>query len=158
MKSRKDLPYRENKKTLTFAEGYRDYKKKMKKANKIPVDSTTYSKVNYEFNNLLMDYIFITGDKIRIPFGLGELLVKKYKTPDKSTKKLLNHQQTKKLGFNVYFNNKHSNGYYAIVCWKRFHKMLPQSTVFDFEPTPYNRRKLAALILTKDTMNRYKLA
>ena len=152
--SRKNLPFRINKKTITHEESFRNYRKQSKAAKKPYVNIDTYKAINREFNQVLVDFLISTGDNLKLTPLMGSIRICKHKIPE-GAKRKLKIRVSDELGKPVFFNNKHSNGYYAFVKWSRKRGSYYQSKIFDFTFTVTNRRKLSEAIIKDNTINKY---
>jgi hypothetical protein len=121
-----------------------------------------YKKILYTYNASLVAHLLETGDKIKMPFGLGELVVNKYKpkrykiAPDGTEYSNLpiNWQETKKEGKYVYYMNAHSDGYKYYWMWNYWKTRMKFSYIWKFEMARVNSRLLKTYL--KKPNSKYK--
>lgn len=116
---------------------------------------TDYKKILLHFNSLLVEHILQTGEKVKLPFGLGELSVAKYKPRrektfmDKSGQLTtipglpINWEKTRQHGKIIYHMNSHTDGHKYRWKWFRTKARFAGSSCFSFRPGRVTSRKLA---------------
>jgi len=122
-----------------------------------------WRKIIFTFNHLFRDYILETGEKGKLPWGLGVFAISK-----KKIKKLKVHdgkeyvnlpidwQRTKIAGKRIYNFNTHSDG-----CRFRWH-MFPResrffhSDIWNFKPCRDSSRKIAEYVKIPKQQELYK--
>lgn len=128
----------------------------------IDITFEVYKKIIYTYNQLLVSHLLETGSKVKMPFGLGELVVNKYKPKrykrDKEGKEHINlpidWKETKKLGKYVYFLNAHTEGYKFYWMWNYWKARLKYSSIWKFEMARVNSRLLKTYL--KKPNSKYK--
>lgn len=121
-----------------------------------------YKKVIYTFNSLLVTHLLETGDKVKLPFGLGELVINKYKPKKYVTNKdgkervnlPINWLETKKAGKYVYHLNAHTDGYKYYWMWNWWKSRIKFAFMWKFEMARVNSRLLKTYL--KKTNSKYK--
>jgi len=121
-----------------------------KKNPKIELSFDNYKLIIYTYNKKIGDYLLETGEIIKLPFGLGSLVINKYKP--KSTKITaagnempnlsINWQETKKLGKYVYYLNAHTEGYKYYFMWDYHKARIKYPYIWKFEMCRIHSRKL----------------
>ena len=133
------------KKSVTLKDFYEEYKGNL--------DWQTYQKIAKTFNYLLIKTLIETGDTYKIPKRLGGLTIRKAKGGGRF---FANNHYTK-TGEKIYFNNKHSDGYYARFHWdkKNSYMLLFSSKFWKFIPLRYHKRALAQHIFNNSIHKYY---
>lgn len=114
-----------------------------------------YKNILLQFNRRIIAHILQTGEKIKLPFGLGELSIAKY-TPrrektfmDKNGKLTtipglpINWQKTREHGKIIYHLNSHTDGYKYRFKWFKTKARFAGSSCFGFKPNRIASRALA---------------
>lgn len=121
-----------------------------------------YKKVIYTFNSSLISHLLETGDKVKLPYGLGELVINKYK-PKKYKKTLdgkefinlaINWVETKKEGKYIYYLNAHTDGYKYYWMWNWWKTRIKFAFMWKFEMARVNSRLLKTYL--KKPNSKYK--
>lgn len=119
----------------------------------------SFSKILYEFSYAYRDRILSTGEKVSLPFGLGELSINKKKTRrfNKFNKIILpvDWVATKKFGKKIYNFNEHTEGYKFKWIWFREKSRFPLSTLWIFKPSRKTSRKLAECLKAPQSQSQY---
>lgn len=113
-----------------------------------------WSKILYDYSYTVRDYMLDSGDKTKLPFGIGYFAIakkrpKKHKT-DPNGKVWINlaidWKKTKEEGKYMYLFNNHTDGYRYK--WKWFYKTARflMAGIWNFKPYRDNSRKLAEYI------------
>lgn len=118
-----------------------------------PSVEITYDKfkeVIYTYNSLLVTHMLETGEPIKFPFGLGEVVVNKYKP---KRYRIDNHgverinmpidwAETKKQGKHIYHLNMHTEGYKFYWMWNYWKSRIKHAWMWKFEMARVNSRLL----------------
>ena len=99
-----------SKNSIVQADFYRYYKKLCKAKGKVPVDYQTYCNITTDGNLIIKDKIVYEGERVQLPYRLGELFVQKYEnsyTEENKKKWKINWKATKEAGHVVYFESKY---------------------------------------------------
>lgn len=138
------------------------YEEFLQKNSSISLSFDDYKKVIYAFNISLVSHLLETGDKVKLPFGLGELVVNKYKPKKyiigKDGKEHVNLSidwvETKKAGKYVYHLNAHTEGYKFYWMWNWWKSRIKCAFIWKFEMARTNSRLLKTYL--KKTNSKYK--
>lgn len=118
-----------------------------------------FRKILYAFSYGIRDGVIETGDKISIPFGMGELSINKKKTRrlNKFNKIILpvDWVETKKHGRRIYNFNEHTEGYKFKWMWFRQRTRFPVSQLWMFKPSRKTSRKLAECLKEPNSQYQY---
>lgn len=132
-------------------EAYKLFKEKYPNS---PLTCIQYIRILHKFNELLTTHIMETGDKVKLPWGLGPItIVKKKQTTffEKDGKKYttlsVDWKTTKELGFKVYLMNSHTSGFRYKWWWSPKESRLFQSHIWIFKPCRKISRQLATYLL-----------
>jgi len=154
--------------------GIKDFFKLYRKISKNPVLYKKYAKVISEFNKEISRAIVEDSYEYRIPYRIGYLRIKKFKThfildnngnikvnylkPNwEATKKLwLENEQCKKDKKIVYHTNKHTGGFYFKWFLDKRTTNVRNMYVYAFYPSRYNQRLLSKTIKTKENIDYYE--
>lgn len=137
-------------KNISLIDFYKDYKNNAIKKN-IPYKSySEYSKILKEFNLRLRHKIIYEGEKVKLPYRLGELYIKKFENnfdPENSKKWRIDFKKTKELGHKVYFGSDYGYRWQ----WVKQKCVVKGKRYYSFKPC----RKASRLIA--DAINNKKL-
>lgn len=125
----------------------------------INITLTQYRNILKKLNKYYLDFLFETGKKIVLPYGLGELLITKYKLSAKPrydkdgnlyVKRAVNWGATKKEGVIVYHMNDHSDGYSYRFLWLKKNSKIPWAILWTNKMYGKVRVRLKNAILEGD--------
>lgn len=108
-----------------------------------------FQNIIYSFNYAFRDYLLETGDKGKLPWGIGDFSITKYK-PKKTKivdgKEIINlpvdWKATKLLGKKVYHLNRHTEGYKFKWQWFIESARFKMCEIFTFKPSRITSRFL----------------
>lgn len=122
----------------------------------IDITFDQYKKVLKECNRMIYMHALETGEKVKLPYGFGQIAVHKYKAKshtideqgNKHIKLPVDFKRTKEEGTVVYNMNFHTHGYRFK--WKLFVNSvrLYQSQIWVFRPCRTMSRELAKFIFS----------
>jgi hypothetical protein len=119
-----------------------------------------YGSIVRSFNTALAEHILTTGQRIRLPFGLGELSISKYKPKRHKTFTgksglpvtiiglPIDWQKTRSAGHLVYHLNAHTDGYRFRWKWFAATAKFDSARCFSFKANRAPSRRLAQLLKT----------
>jgi hypothetical protein len=127
------------------------------------VTKEDFKEINLLFFKLLSKEIIENGYVYKVPSGLGEIFIKKFKPSKKRaidfkmTNALyaehnLKNPDNKKI---IYHKNNHSFGYAGRWYWKKTKAILPNKSLYKLQPVRSNKRALAKSIKNNNTINKY---
>jgi hypothetical protein len=151
---------------------YRAYCKTVaKKAQKFKISKKEYRDICKEFINSIVDTALNNGQSIPLPYGLGDLRIRRSLTIppqglEKANRELKidwletnklwkEHPELKEKKQFVYFLNDHSDGWYAVWHWSKFNIRIKGKRAYSFEPCWTNKRRLAKLMKQPKWYQRY---
>lgn len=118
-----------------------------------PEVSLTYlqwKQIIYTYNYAFRDYILETGERVKLPWGLGSFTISKRKTKRsvifKGEEKMIlpiNWPKSIELGKRVYILNTHTDGYRYKWTWFPNDARIYQAFIWVFKPSRITSRKLA---------------
>ena len=127
---------------------------------KHPVINLTYDQwrnIVYFFNESFRDYVLETGDKVKLPFGFGEVSInkkKRRKLKEVNGKEYVNlpidWKKTKAKGKLIYNFNFHTEGYFFGWMWFKRTARFKQANLWSFKPSRTTSRLLSHYIKTND--------
>lgn len=128
---------------------------------KVKITYKQFCSIIYKWNELFMNNLLDTGDRVKLPYGLGPLCVTKYRqTKYKKNKEgiekislAINWVETKKLGKRVYITNFHTEGYKFYWAWVHREARFKCSFAWRFKAARVHSRKLASYL--KDSTNKH---
>lgn len=134
---------------------------------KYPEDIILYEEwreIIYTYNYLFRDYILETGDRSKLPFGLGAFAISKKKIKKTKTydgKEYVNLPvdwvKTKKAGKKIYNFNAHTDGYRFRWMWfNRGFRRFPHSDLWIFKPSRVSSRKITEFLRKPAQSDLYK--
>lgn len=133
---------------------------------KYPEVSLTYEEwreILYTFNKLFRDYLLETGERAKLPYGLGGFAVGK-----KKIKKIkvyqgkeyvnlpIDWQKTRKAGKRIYNFNAHTDGYSLKWYWFNDDSRFFHSDIWVFKPSRESSRKIAEYVKKSQQIEVYK--
>lgn len=114
------------------------------------VDYNTFKTVLHEYNDILMQKLFMNSEVVKLPFGLGSICIVKYRPKTMTPKSLsVDYKSTKELGKKIYHLNEHSDGYKFRLYWSKLPQTFPDRYKYQLSLVRANKRKLAQLIFNK---------
>lgn len=132
------------------------YEKFCKLHPDVKVSFEDWKKVIYTFNELFREYVLESGDKVKMPQGLGPFAVnKKKKKPYKNFKDkngnayvnlAIDWGRTKKIGKKVYHMNAHTDGYSYKWLWFGSDARFFLSSIWTFTASRETSRLLGSLL------------
>jgi hypothetical protein len=129
---------------LTLKDIYDFSRKDVVPGSKLDMKWPEFKRLAYALLNNYMDHILHDAGEVRLPYRMGLLRIRKFKT---RTRKLLrNHKVSNELGKLVLHLNHHTKGYYVRFFWRR--KNLIKVTglrPYSFIPNRNRRAELAKL-------------
>lgn len=142
-------------------DNYKDFCKKHPDLN---VSKDEWLKVIYEFNMMIVEHMLETGEKVKLPFGIGEFAINKRK---KKKVKMLNGKEfidlpvdwkkTREKGKIIYNFNFHTEGFSFKWKWFKNSARFKYSDLFYFKASRVNSRLLTHY-LTIDENYQHKYA
>lgn len=128
----------------------------------VDITFEVYKKIIYTYNSLLVTHLLETGERIKMPFGLGDLVINKYKPKRYRTDHLgrerinlpIDWKETKEQGKYVYHLNSHTEGYKFYWMWNYWKARLKFSSIWKFEMARKNSRLLKSYL--KKPNSKYK--
>lgn len=124
-------------------------------STKYPLFKLTFEEwksILYGYSEVLRDYILETGEKCKLPYGLGELSINKKKQcrftgKDKKFIALaIDWQASRKYGKRIYNMNDHTEGYRFKWIWFKSKALFKLSKLWMFKPSRVTSRKIAEYI------------
>lgn len=134
-------------------ENYNDF---CKKHSSIHLTFDEWRNILYSFNDSFRNYILETGEKAKLPYGLGEFTInkkkrRKMKGPnDEFINLAVDWKKTKEKGKIIYNFNYHTEGYFFGWVWFKESTRFKHSDLWYFKPTRVTSRLLAHYIQTND--------
>jgi len=116
-----------------------------------------YQNIIYTFNTLFRDYLLETGEKGKLPWGVGDFVIVKYKK--KRTKILpdgrevfnlpVNWKETRKAGHYIYHLNRHTEGFGFRWKWFPNTARYKGADIWIFKPSRITSRILNHYLTTQ---------
>lgn len=134
-------------------ENYNDF---CKKHPSISLTFDEWRNILYSFNDSFRNYILETGERAKLPYGLGEFTInkkkrRKMKGPnDEFINLAVDWKKTKEKGKIIYNFNYHTEGYFFGWIWFKESTRFKHSDLWYFKPTRVTSRLLAHYIQTND--------
>ena len=110
-----------------------------------------YRKICESFNKKLIDQILLNAKEFKMPNRLGSLrILKKEMNYSVGKNKLkIDWKETNKNKKVIYHLNDHTDGFNYRWFWSKKNAIIKNKTVYSFQATRTNKRKLAGLLKTK---------
>jgi hypothetical protein len=131
----------------------KDIYKKYKEGKKNPLDYKEFREICYMHNQLFMERVLVAGERMRIPFRLGFIRVKKTKMNYKYM--MFDYETFNKTGEKVFHMNDHSDDFKARILWEKSKCIVPGKRPYCLRLTREYKRKLASIMKTPNGHNRY---
>ncbi len=115
----------------------------------IDVTFDEYVKIIYAFNYAFRDYLLETGEKAKLPFGVGDFAISKHpptkikknpKTGEDMIGLKVDWKKTRELGHKVYHLNRHTDGMSLHVKWFLNSSRFRFSEIWSFKPSRVTSR------------------
>jgi len=136
---------------------FENYKVFSEKYPKINISFDKWKKIIYSWNKAFMHEILETGEKIKLPHGLGDFTINKKKPKKyiKEGKELINRaidwKETKIAGKIIYHLNNHTDGYRYTWAWFPRSSKIKYSYCWKFKTSRELSRILASYLKQKDS-------
>lgn len=126
--------------------------------NKTPntVSRSTFGKVCRAYNKEVARLLIEEGVTYKLPYNLGELVVRRRKGKYKNLKFDFGHW--KKTGETSFHINKHSNDWYAYCHWKKQHCKVKGVYVYQFKFLLRNNRWMSKIMQQQGGYQTYEIA
>ena len=110
-----------------------------------------YRSICEDFNKSIIDEILLKAKEFKMPHRLGSLrILKKEMNYSSSKNKLkINWQETNKHKKVIYHLNDHTDGFNYRWFWSKKKAIVKNKTIYSFQATRTNKRRLAGLLKTK---------
>lgn len=109
-----------------------------------------WKSIIYSYNYLFRDHILETGDRIKLPWGLGGFSISKKKSKKfvvidgkEHINMAVDWIKTRKAGKKIYHLNAHTDGFRYKWFWFRKDARFHQTSIWVFKPSRVSSRKLA---------------
>lgn len=140
-------------------ECYRDF---CKQNPQIRITAQQYFSVIRTYNNMFRDYILETGEKVKMPWGIGYFSINKKKTRKYGTNKNtgervlalpIDWKKTRAAGKRIFNFNYHTDGYKFRWLWFNDSAYFLKSDIWNFKASRESSRSLADYLLRKKDVN-----
>ena len=126
------------------------YDKFCEKNPNIDLSYIDYKRIIYTYNANVVNHMLETGDQLKLPYGLGPLVINKYKPKkfciDSDGKERINLPidwiETKKAGKYIYLLNSHTEGYKFYWMWNHWKSKLKLAHIWKVVMARNNSRLL----------------
>lgn len=123
-----------------------------------------WSNIIYNFNYNLRDYCLETGDKIKLPWGFGDIAISKKKRKKRITlpngeeriNLAIDWKKTKELGKRIYHFNFHTNGFNFKWKWFPSSGRFKGHYVWVFKPSRISSRLISHYVNVENQQFKYK--
>jgi len=116
-----------------FYKIFKDDKKASGKSCKNIIPYKVYKGIIEDFFEAVMKLVIYDNFTFRMPYSLGIIMIKAYKTNLK--KASIDYNQTKKTGKVVRFLNQHTYGYYFGFIWDKSYSRFKNHSLYKFKAT-----------------------
>lgn len=128
-------------------EFYKEFKERYPKYN---ISYKEYVSILKYYNLQIANHVLDTGQKIKLPWGIGELCINKYKRKvykiDSKGEKVYNYkidfQKSKELGKKVYHLNLHTDGYQYHWFWSTTTSKIKYARIWSLTMAREHSREL----------------
>jgi hypothetical protein len=122
----------------------KDIYKKYKSSTKRPVDYKIFREICYRHNQIMMERVLERGERIRLPYRLGYIKVKKTKM--NYNYMMFDYETFNKTGIKAFHMNEHSDDYKARILWEKSKCIVPGKRPYCLKFTRDHKRKLASIM------------
>ena len=131
--------------SCTLVQAYKNYEDFYK------VGYKKYRSICEDFNKLIIDEILLKAKEFKMPYRLGTLrILKKEMNYAVGKNKLkIDWQETNKHKKVIYHLNDHTDGFNYRWFWSKKKAIVKNKTIYSFQATRTNKRRLAGLLKTK---------
>lgn len=148
-----------------YRQASRETYRRWKDAN--PKEDLTYvefQQIVYAFNYAFRDYLLETGERAKLPWGIGDFAISKkkrrvYKINAETGKEMIvlpvDWKKTRELGYKVHHLNRHTDGMVFKVKWFISTARFKMPVIWAFKPNRITSRLITHYI-KKDPKNQYK--
>ena len=139
------LLHKEKQASCTLVQSYKKYDDYYK------VGYKKYRSICEDFNKLIIDEILLKAKEFKMPYRLGSLrILKKEMNYSVGKNKLkINWFETNKNKKVIYHLNDHTDGFNYRWFWSKKKAIVKNKTIYSFQATRTNKRRLAGLLKTK---------
>ena len=136
---------KEKQASCTLVQAYKEYDDFYK------VGYKKYRSICEDFNKLIIDEILLKAKEFKMPYRLGSLrILKKEMNYSAGKNKLkINWFETNKNKTVIYHLNDHTDGFNYRWFWSKKKAIVKNKTIYSFQATRTNKRRLAGLLKTK---------
>jgi len=147
-----------------YRQASKDTYKRWKKANpEIEITYLQFQNIIYAFNYAFRDYLLETGERAKLPWGIGDFAIqktrpRKFKTNVRGEEVIglpVDWKKSKELGKKVYHLNRHTDGFKFSVKWFIPTARFKYSDIWMFKPNRITSRLINHYI-KKDPSNQHK--
>lgn len=126
----------------------------------IKISFEKWKEIVYAFNYELRDYILNSGEKVRLPWGVGPVAINKKKS--KKIKEFngkqyvnlpVNWKRTKEVGKTIYYTNSHTDGHRCKWMWFSKEAKFASSEIWNFRAYRKSSRKLKDLLFKPNSQH-----
>ena len=141
-----DLKIRKNKHSYTISDICRSYNKQY--GTDVPY--FCFKTILNEFNQNIKESILNRSELFKMPFGLGYIVIAKYRPKTYTSKSLsIDYKSSKEEVKVIYYLNEHSDGYKYRLYWSKIPKTFVDRYKYQLNLVRENKRYLAKLIFNK---------
>lgn len=131
-------------------QNFEEYKKLHPKST---ITFQEYKKVIYTYTKIIVEYLIETGEKLKLPYGLGEFFINKTKSKKKFTRngkeyiyQPIDWKKTKEEGTWVFHKNYHTDGYKFKFGWFPDSAKFKTPKIWGFHIMRDHSRNLAKIL------------
>ena len=122
----------------------------MYKTIPVEVDYRLYKRIVEEMCKVILEAVLNASEGFKMPFGLGAIIVCKYKPKQLNANSLsVDYKASKEYDKKIYHLNEHSDGYKFRLYWSKIPRTFPDRYKYQLCLVRQNKRKLAQLIFKK---------
>lgn len=123
----------------------------------INITFNQWKEILYKFSENISEYILQTGEKVKLPYGLGDISINKKKPKrfkefqgKEYSNMAIDWKKTKEVGKYVYHMNLHTEGYRFSWMWFKNNCRFYQHQLWWFKPCRKISRKINTYLLKSD--------
>lgn len=138
-------------KSYTIASFYNDYLDNIEKDTVYDINYTKYRAIVTDYFKHLRQRLIEEGKRIKLPYRMGTVQIVKSRPKHLDKRSLrIDYKATKETGKLIFLLNEHSDFFKYRAFYSKLEMMVPNKSKYQLTLTRANKRRLAALIKSRE--------
>ena len=138
-------------KSYTIASFYNDYLDNIEKDTVYDINYTKYRAIVTDYFKYLQQRLIEEGKRIKLPYRMGTVQIIKSRPKHLDKRSLrIDYKATKETGKLIFLLNEHSDFFKYRAFYSKLEMMVPNKSKYQLTLTRANKRRLAALIKSRE--------